>query len=633
MPGTHPFAAGAKAKQAHLRIMETTDLHGHLLPYDYHADRPLPTAGLSRTASLIAAARAEAPNTLLFDNGDVLQGSALADHLAASGAAARHPIIAAMNLLGYDAATVGNHDFNHGLPYLRRVLSEAAFPVVCANLLAADGAQAGQPLFPPYVLLDRVLTDGAGHRAPIRIGVIGLLPPQTLIWDHAHLAGRAITRDITETAAACLPGLRAAGADLVIALAHTGIGAPDHQPGQEDAALPLARLRGIDVLLLGHRHRVFPGPDFPPGEGVDPQRGTLYGKPAVMAGFAGSHLGLIDLVLDRRDGRWQIAAAQPEARPIFRRGAEHCIRPTVADAPGVLALAAPAHAAALADIRRPVGRCAVTLHSYFAPLAPAPGVSLVAEVQRAHVARLLARGPLAGLPVLAATAPFRCGGRSGSEAFTDIPAGSVLRRHLADLSPFPNTIQALRLTGAELADWLERAAGLFARITPGQPDQPLILRDFPIYNFDMISDASFAIDLSQPARFGPAGELAEPGAHRIRDLRVLGRPLDPLAEVIIATNSYRAAGGGQFAGTGPDRIVADAGLGIEAALIAHFAATDCVTTPAQPGWRFCPMPGTSVLFDTGPGARDHLHDVAGLNLSPLALGLTAEGFLRYRLTL
>jgi 2',3'-cyclic-nucleotide 2'-phosphodiesterase / 3'-nucleotidase len=130
-----PFLPSRHPGQVHLRILGTTDLHVHLLPFDYTADRVRETVGLSRIAGVIAAMRRGAANTLLFDNGDFLQGSALGDLIARDGLAEGdvHPMIAAMNALRYDAGTLGNHEFSHGLPFLMRALRDAAFPVVSAN--------------------------------------------------------------------------------------------------------------------------------------------------------------------------------------------------------------------------------------------------------------------------------------------------------------------------------------------------------------------------------------------------------------------------------------------------------------------------------------------------------------------
>src|SRR6056297_1827805 len=164
----HPFSVRAQANQAHLRLLETTDLHVHVFPYDYYADRPVDTVGLSRTASIIKGVRAESTNSLLLDNGDFLQGNPMGDYIAYERGMKEgdmHPVIAAMNTLGFDASTLGNHEFNYGLDFLMKSLAGADFPVVSANVVKEVGAEPTQDttLIKPYVILDRQLTDGAGE--------------------------------------------------------------------------------------------------------------------------------------------------------------------------------------------------------------------------------------------------------------------------------------------------------------------------------------------------------------------------------------------------------------------------------------------------------------------------------------
>nr|WP_232209628.1 bifunctional 2',3'-cyclic-nucleotide 2'-phosphodiesterase/3'-nucleotidase [Rhodobacter sp. SW2] len=636
----HAFSVQASAGLAHLRLMATTDLHVHVLAYDYYADQPCDRVGLSQTAALITDARAQAANSLLLDNGDFLQGNPLGDYIAQqSGRAADavHPIFAAMNLLGYDAATLGNHEFNYGLEFLLTALTGAAFPVVSANIARKLGPtpEADQTLIPPYVILDRQITDGAGTEHPIRIGLIGFVPPQVTQWDRVHLAGKVVTRDIVETARALVPRMKAEGADIIIALSHSGIGAAEATQGMEDASTALAHVPGIDALVTGHSHLVFPSASFAGVEAVDHTRGTLGGKPAVMAGFFGSHLGLIDLLLERSDAGWRVADFAVEARAI--RAAEAEKTPAQAGRsprraiPEVEAAVRDDHGATLHFTRRSIGRTAVPLNSYFALVSPSPAVQLVAEAQAAHVARHVAGTPDAALPILSAAAPFKFGGRGGPRHFTDVPVGEMALRHAADLYIFPNSIAALRLNGAEVADWLERAVGIYNCIEPGLADQPLIDPDFPCYNFDLIHGVSFQIDLSQPARFDRQGKLLHPTARRIRNLTWAGAEVAPDARFILATNSYRASGSGGFPGTTPAHLLWCSRNLTRDIVVRHVAEAGVIHAPETLGWSFVPMQGTSVTFETSPQASPHVPDLGPQHLTPL--GPTDDGFVRFRLTL
>lgn len=623
----------ASQRAVHLRVIETTDLHLHLLPYDYYADRPWAGIGLVNAAHLIDKARAEAPNALLFDNGDFLQGTPMGDYVAHERGLREgdiHPVIAAMNALEFDAITLGNHEFNYGLDFLMKALGGAAFPVVSSNLSVKRGATPlrDKTLVKPYVLIDRMVADESGARHPIRIGVIGFAPPQVINWDNHALDGRLHARDIVETARAFVPEMREAGADLIIALAHTGIGASRHSDGMENAAIPLARVSGIDALLTGHSHLIFPSPTFGALPDVDIAAGTVSGKPAVMGGCWGAHIGVIDLLLAREGGVWRVLGTRSEVRSL----ADDKPTPAAPDKAGrVAAAVADAHTDTLAAIRRPVGRSDRPLHSYFAHLGVFDSLRIVAEAQRAYVATHLTDPDLCGLPILSAVAPFKSGGRSGPAGYTDIPAGPLALRHIADLYAFPNAISALCLTGAQIVEWLERSAAAFNRIRPGSTGTLLRNPDFPGYNFEVIDPLDVVLDLSQPARYNLDGKIADKTAHRVASVKLNGKPLGRKALYILCTNSYRAGGAGNFAGSHARNIVVSDETVTRDIVRRYVANMARVHSHTNGSLRFVPMPDTSAVFETGPAARQYLAEIAQFN--PQARGLTRSGFLRLKLDL
>lgn len=622
-----PLTSLSGAGLVHLRMIETTDLHLHLLPWDYFADRPQAGIGLAGAAALIAQARAEVSNALLFDNGDFLQGTPLGDWLALEqglGAGEAHPAIAAMNALGYDAITLGNHEFNYGLDFLLRSLDGLACPAVSANLALGLGATPARDrhLVQPWTILERQVIDAQGRAHPIRVGVIGFAPPQIVQWDRHLLQGRLQARDILDAARALVPQLREAGADIVLALAHTGIGPVRHAEGMENAAIPLARLAGIDALMTGHNHLIFPSPVFDAMADIDARAGTIAGKPAVMGGCFGAQIGLIDLALRREGGAWQVLGARSEVRSV----------PTDPEAAveddTVRAAVARAHTGALAAVRRPIGRLAAPLHSYFAHLGRTAALGTVGAAQIAHVRALLADRPEAGLPVLAAVAPFKAGGRAGPEGYTDVPAGPLALRHVADLYAFPNALAAIRVTGAEVIEWLERAAAAWNRIAPGSTEMPLRNPATPGYQFEVIEPLDVLYDLTRPARYDAQGALIDPEGGRVVRVLFQGQPLDAEAEFVLVTNSFRLGGAGGY--LGPDaRVVLPALSPVRDVLRAQFAGAE----PGRPSGRigFVPIPDTTALFETGPGALAHLDEIAGFR--PEARGTTRSGFVRLRVDL
>lgn len=584
---------------AQLRILETTDLHMQLLDYDYYADRPDNHSGLIRLIDQIDQQRSGPhQNSLLFDNGDFLQGNPLADYLATRAKPNDvHPMIAAFNALEYDAITLGNHEFNYGLPFLRRTLQDAQFPVTCANITHETGSALAQK----FVILDRRLHCGDGQLRDIKIGVIGFVTPQITQWDHTALAGQLTSEDIVICAQRLVPQIKAAGADLIVALCHAGIGPSEHTPRMENAAVPLAAINGIDVILTGHTHDIFPDAQRSKNRIVDPIAGTLHGKPAVMAGFYGNRLGVIDLDLGWTGGKWTIrnhkvtlqngGDVTEKTQPLYDK---------------ITAIVKPAHDATLRHIRKPIAVTTAPIHSYFAAITPDLSQHLLAQAKRDYtVQALLGRG-YDDLPIVATAAPFRFGDRAGPGHYIDVAPGNLTMRDAAAIYPFANTFYAIHRRGAELRAWLERSAAHFAQLTPGSHAQSLINPQSAGYNFDTLFGVHYDIDLSQPARYDTTGIMANPKASRIKNLTCNGTPVRDDDRFILATNSYRTYGGGNFPAVPSRDILYGSKQSTREILISHLRKQASITQSAQTTWGFTPLPDTSATFLSSPAARQHM---------------------------
>lgn len=606
----------AQSARLKVTLFATTDLHAHLTEYDYFHDTPDPTRGLDALAPLIARLRGAFPNSLLLDNGDTFQGTSLGD--LAAHEAGPHPIVAAMNALQYDAMGLGNHDFNYGLDFTQAIAKGANFPVVLSNV---EGIAAPAGLAKSH-MLTRNFRDEMGRSHEIKIGLLALVPPQILQWDRALLKGRVTVTPIAEQAAITARALKSDGADIVVALCHSGIDRNGHDPSGENAAAAVARIPEIDALIFGHTHRLFPDPKSAATEtlpALDHYRGRIYGKPAVQPKFWGRGIGLIHLTLAQDGDAW---------RAIEGHAAHHMLRPKAVAKPPQT----PIHDRVIAHIRRPLGQTETRLTSYFSMIIPCAIGTLLADAQRKAAAHALREIGAEDLPLLSAVAPYKAGGRAGPDHYIDIAAGDLTRKHAAEICLYPNSLEVVEVTGADIVEWLERSASAFVQITGhGRPE--LIDPRAMSYNFDTLYELSYEINVAQPARFDPEGVLKNPNARRIENITYQDAPLSSEMRFHVATNSYRAGGGGHF--TAPARGIAKLGgmapMPIEEILCAYLSTLRPFAVKPKQVWRFTPLNGAKALFTTSPTAREvgKERDLNGLAYS----GVSAQGFAQFEITL
>jgi 2',3'-cyclic-nucleotide 2'-phosphodiesterase/3'-nucleotidase len=349
-----------------------------------------------------------------------------------------------------------------------------------------------------------------------------------------------------------------------------------------------------------------------------------------MPGFWGSHLGLIDLDLEKAGAGWRVAGFKVEARSIFDRK-DRAVVPLVKVEREVEGSVRREHEATLAYVRQPVGETKAPITSYWALVADDPSVQIVSQAQLWYVKPLAASLGLGSLPVLSAAAPFKSGGRGGPDYYTDVKPGPVAIKDVADIYLYPNTLQAVRITGAQLREWLERSAGIFNRIDPARTDeQPLINGAFPAFNYDVIDGVTYRIDVTQPSRYDLAGKLVEPTARRILDLAHEGKPVRDDQEFVVATNNYRAGGGGNFPGADGKTTVIEAPDTNRDVIVRYIVEQKTINPSADGNWSFAPVPASAnVVFVTSPAAERALP--AGLKAT--RAGDAADGFAKYRLTL
>ncbi|MEM7319240.1 MAG: 5'-nucleotidase C-terminal domain-containing protein, partial [Pseudomonadota bacterium] len=593
-----------------MTILATSDLHMNLAGFHYYADRASPGIGLTRTATLIRRERARASaadaTLVLADNGDSLQGTPLAD-VAARDSACPHPLMAAFRLLEYDVIGLGNHDFDYGLETLKETLDKAPCPVLCSNASVTDGTAP----WTRYCILDTHISAG-GDDWPFRIGFLSVLPEQTRLWNASVLNGRLKVADMVGASQNTAQILKREGCDLVVALAHTGIGQSEHFPEQENAAIPIAALQDIEVIVCGHTHTLFPDPSHPVSPAVDPAGGLIHGKPVVLPGSAGSHLGVVDLTLSATgSGGWAIAKKTTCLKGVGATAGPESAQTPAPEAADILDAISEYHSKTRRYLAQTIGEIRnAPLHSYFTFLGIDRSAKLIAAAQAATTRQLLSGTNHAGLPVLSAVAPSKFGGRAGPDSYTDIPVGPAKMRHVADLYQYSNSLSALVVTGAQILEWLDTAARVFAaHPLPGSDGAELLNPDYAGHLFDVIYGLNYVIDLSVPICGASPNQPDRSKSGRIKDVRWNGNLIAPDQSFVVATNCYRSNGGGNFNVLKQAQRIDLPARNVQEIVCDYLSGTgppDPLEHDTSP-WHFAPLGGAVLTTRTGPGAEKHLH--------------------------
>lgn len=470
-----------------LRIAATTDVHGHVMGWDYYDNRADPLRGLTRAATIVDSLRAANPGrVLLVDAGDMLQGTPLTYVAARVSKSRINPVVAAMNAMRYDAATVGNHEFNYGVPYLDSAVAQARFPLLAANVTRHGSL----PGYGPFTIV---------HRDGVAVGIVGATTPGSNLWDASNLSQAGVrVGDIVPAVRASVAEARRRGADVIVVVLHSGLNEPSSYdtvatrlPGENVSARVAAEIPGINVLVYGHSHRE--------------NSGQLIGG---------------TLVVQPKNWATSVAVvSMPVACSAARRWVASTATSTVIQSVGhpeqdtVKAAVAQLHNETLTYVNSAIGTTPDAWRSDSARLAPTGLTGLIMEVERraAHAD-------------IASTAAF--------DLHAHLGPGPITVAQLAQLYPYENTLRAIRITGSQLKAYLEYSNRYYETNAAGElvPDTSVAG-----YNFDVVSGVHYTVDVTKPL------------GQRVLTLTFRDRAVAPTDTFIMALNNYRQSGGGGYA--------------------------------------------------------------------------------------
>jgi 2',3'-cyclic-nucleotide 2'-phosphodiesterase/3'-nucleotidase len=385
-----------------------------------------------------------------------------------------------MNTMGYVAATVGNHEFNYGPDVFNKFQSEANFPLLSANVTGCRDYT-----FIPYTIVE---VNG------VQVGILGLTPPAVVHWERPENIVDCVFGDAVEAAQTYVPEMRAAGADVIVVAAHSGLDETYGYGREENFVKYLANeVSGIDVILAGHAHALVASQTI---------NGVLVTEPNYQA----RNISDIRITVTGSDADWTVTAKSSTAPAVA----------ALAEDANLLALLQPYHTATVTYINTPIGTATGDFPGGFtARVADGPMADLINLVQTEAA-------DAAGFPVEASCAAL----------FTNdakLTAGPIKLKDAYAVYIYDNTLYVIEATGQMIKDELEWTANYFNQYyyEPTGVTVNSAVRD---YNYDMWSGIEYKLDVTKPV-----GE-------RVVELNLNGEPLAMDQVVRVALNNYRATG-------------------------------------------------------------------------------------------
>ena len=538
------------------KVIAISDLHANLMNYDYYTGSTSKNSGLVKAATVIKEQKALAnksekskvDNVLLVDNGDTIQGTPLANLYAVKNPVKegeQYPVYKALESLGFDMTTIGNHEVNYGMDYIKQIVrANSTMGMVCANI---RDSKSGDLVFDPYKIIEETVVDSNGEERKLKIGITGVVPTQILNWDKLILNDEILVDEMDESVKKYTDIMKnQEGADIVVVLAHTGYGEETTDvKGAENAGYAISMINGVDVVVGGHVHRSAK-------HLVKKANGDVvqYVQPL----NNGKEVGVVDLKIDvieeDNNVKYVINDNETKVNNLSVANKENDVETEN--------VVKKYHEATDAYVNEKSGEITKDINSFFSLVADNSSMQIISDAQKNYVKKLIDNNDPAlekykNLPVLSASAPFKAG--SSAENYVDVKAGGLAIRDLSNLYKFDNTVAVIKLSGSDIKEWLEFSSNMYNTIDPNSTeDQDLINRDFPTFNYDVIDGIEYEVDVTKEPKYDKTGNIINENTSRIYNLTYNGKPLDLEQEFLVATNNYRA-GGNSFPWQGRQEIV------------------------------------------------------------------------------
>lgn len=546
----HPKAEAATEQDETvvLRIIGTTDLHGQLNSKDYEQGVDYNNGGLARVFDLIQKTRNELPeeNTITVDAGDVLFDYTT-EYIFSENQNEIQPIYKAMAQIGYDAITLGNHDFDYGYEYILRQLNGSGLRDITVVSNVTD-SKTGEYPFLENMLISRQIKTASGKLVEVKVGIIGQTIPVLTAKTHSY-AGILKTEDMVANAATQADKLKEIGADIVVAVSHTGIGPENPDLNFKNVAYALTKIPNIDVVVCGHEHNLFPTSDMSSPyyklPNVDKKTYLMNGKNVIMAGNRGNSIGVVDLTLKVSGEEPSIVGRKSQIRMVTAESTTENseLAKYYGQWENYLLEYSTKNIATMKD--------GEVLQNYYGLLGDNAAIQLLNDAKIDYASRYVntTGKSYREYPIIAASTYASYGSKSIQD-FISI-RDTITESDLSAIQPYNDYLYIYTISGKQLREWLEWTASAYESTMLGKAWsdktmselmketglQSLIREEWldDWSNFYIFDGVDYTINPTQAPRYDINGNLINP-TYRISSITYNGEPVTDDMVMLLVTN-------------------------------------------------------------------------------------------------